>query len=53
MKKMHWNTHLLVLLLFILATFKGVARPGEPWTLWYDKPATVWNEALPDRKSVV
>ena len=47
MKKMHWNTHLLVLLLFILATFKGVARPGEPWTLWYDKPATVWNEALP------
>lgn len=47
MKKTHWKTHLLVLLLFILATFKGIARPGEPWTLWYDKPATVWNEALP------
>ncbi|HDR89451.1 MAG TPA: glycoside hydrolase family 95 protein [Bacteroidetes bacterium] len=38
---------IVIFLIFQLTSFKSKAQPGERLKMWYDKPAKVWNEALP------
>ncbi|ALJ01492.1 alpha-L-fucosidase [Rufibacter tibetensis] len=33
--------------MFVFSTISGFAQQKAPLTLWYDKPAANWNEALP------
>jgi alpha-L-fucosidase 2 len=37
----------LLLSLLVAAPAGALAQPANPLTLWYDRPATDWNEALP------
>ncbi len=37
----------LLVVSFLFAVVCGWAQQGGKLKMWYDKPATVWNEALP------